>query len=279
VFRPNLQLVFALGAKCPVRVSAGRSRSREDAKLLGRSLGEFGFDFSRYGVRVPALLISPRIAPGAVFRAKSGTICHTSVLKTIQDRWKLPSLTKRDKAAPSLADVLTLAKARKDDPLHNVVIPVSKKSHPLQANPSEIERLHAEKVASLPPRRLMTRRLVARALLVSGVAAYGFACAPAVTVVVTPAGIATTQKAEVLHLCPGSNAVQATWDIKGHGTLCATDKRPVGAMAPLDPKDCYVFHDGLPSHGSETRAGTGRRAASRRAGPCTPASPQPKSPP
>jgi hypothetical protein len=35
----------------------------------------------RFGVRIPALLISPRIPAGMVFRAKSGTIDHTSVLK------------------------------------------------------------------------------------------------------------------------------------------------------------------------------------------------------
>src|SRR5262249_20493978 len=34
------------------------------------SVGEFGFDFTRFGVRIPALLISPRIAAGTVFRAR-----------------------------------------------------------------------------------------------------------------------------------------------------------------------------------------------------------------
>jgi len=38
------------------------------------SVGEWGFDFTRFGVRVPALLVSPRIAAGTVFRAKRGTI-------------------------------------------------------------------------------------------------------------------------------------------------------------------------------------------------------------
>ena len=50
------------------------------------SIGEFNFDFKRFGVRVPALLISPRIAAGTVFRAKRGTIDHTSMLKTIELR-------------------------------------------------------------------------------------------------------------------------------------------------------------------------------------------------
>jgi phospholipase C len=116
------------------------------------SAGEFDFDFTRFGVRVPALLISPRIRPGTVFRAKRGTIDHTSVLKTIELRWGLDPLTARDKAAPDLGDVLTLAAARTDDPLKGVQIPVSTATHPDLSQPSLIERLHAEKVATLPLR-------------------------------------------------------------------------------------------------------------------------------
>src|SRR5262249_10085217 len=77
--------------------------------------GEYdGFDFTRFGVRIPALLISPLIAEGTVFRPASGTIDHTSVLKTIEQRWSLRPLTARDKAAPSLGDVLTLDQPRTD---------------------------------------------------------------------------------------------------------------------------------------------------------------------
>jgi len=116
------------------------------------SVGEFGFDFTRYGVRIPALLISPRIPAGTVFRARNGTIDHTSVLKTIEQRWGLDPLTKRDKAAASLGDVLSLANPREDDPLQGVEIPVSKGFHPNSSQPSVIEKLHAEKVALLPLR-------------------------------------------------------------------------------------------------------------------------------
>jgi phospholipase C len=116
------------------------------------SIGEFGFDFSRFGVRIPALLVSPRIPAGTVFRAKNGTIDHTSVLKTIELRWNVPSLTARDKAAPDLGDVLTLATPRTDDPLKGVQIPVSSNAHPNQSHPSVIEKLHAMKVSHLPLR-------------------------------------------------------------------------------------------------------------------------------
>lgn len=116
------------------------------------SVGEWGFDFTRFGVRIPALLISPRIAQGTVFRAKNGTIDHTSVLKTIEVRWKVDPLTKRDAAAPDLGDVLTLANPRIDDPMKGVVVPVSGGTHPLLSRPSLLEKIHAEKVAQLPLR-------------------------------------------------------------------------------------------------------------------------------
>jgi phospholipase C len=116
------------------------------------SVGEFAFKFDRFGVRIPALLISPLIAKGSVFRAKTGVIDHTSVLKTLAERWNLKSLTKRDAAAPSLADVLTLTAPRHDDVLRGVEPPRSSGQHTNHARPSTLELLHAEKVASLPVR-------------------------------------------------------------------------------------------------------------------------------
>jgi phospholipase C len=116
------------------------------------SAGEFGFDFTRFGVRVPALLVSPRIATGTVFRAKRGTIDHTSVLKTIELRWNIDPLTARDKAAPDLGDVLTLAKPRTDDPLQGVSLPLSSGAHPNASEPSVMDRIQAEKVSTLPLR-------------------------------------------------------------------------------------------------------------------------------
>jgi phospholipase C len=116
------------------------------------SAGEFGFDFTRFGVRVPALLVSPRIAAGTVFRAKRGTIDHTSVLKTIELRWNIDPLTARDKAAPDLGDVLTLAKPRTDDPLQGVPVPLSGVAHPNASEPSVMDRIQAEKVSTLPLR-------------------------------------------------------------------------------------------------------------------------------
>jgi phospholipase C len=113
--------------------------------------GEFdNFGFTRFGVRIPALLISPLIAAGTVFRAREGTIDHTSVLRTLEERWDLAPLTERDKAAPSLGDALTLAQPRTDDPLSGVIVPSSGAIHPNQQQPSELDRIHATRVSQLP---------------------------------------------------------------------------------------------------------------------------------
>jgi len=95
------------------------------------STGEFGFDFTRLGPRVPALLISPLIATGTVFRVPEGAraLDHTSILKTIQTRWNLPPLTARDAAAEHLGAALTLSTPRQDDVLAGVVAPVSEREN------------------------------------------------------------------------------------------------------------------------------------------------------
>jgi len=91
------------------------------------STGELGFDFKRFGVRVPTVLISPFIAAGTVYRTQSSTpLDHTSILATVEKRYGIAALTARDKTAPTFDDVLTLASARSDDPLVGVTVPVSK---------------------------------------------------------------------------------------------------------------------------------------------------------
>jgi phospholipase C len=115
--------------------------------------GEFGFDFTRFGVRVPAVLISPLVEAGTVFRAPAGgtPIDHTSILKTVQERWGLPSLTARDAAAPSLADVLTLATPRTDDVLAQVTVPVATTPGPAAALPSHLQEVQAELISRQYP--------------------------------------------------------------------------------------------------------------------------------
>jgi phospholipase C len=116
-----------------------------------KSAGQFGFDFTRFGVRVPAVLVSPLIAAGTVFRP-TGAVPpdHTSVLKTIETRWQLPSLTARDAAAPDVGDVLTLTRPRTDDPLAGVKVPQSRSPNPSAGTPSHLQQVYAGLAATLP---------------------------------------------------------------------------------------------------------------------------------
>jgi phospholipase C len=129
------------------------------------STGEFGFDFTRFGVRVPAVLVSPLIARGTIFRVPAGStpIDHTSVLKTIEKRWGLPALTARDAAAPDLGGVLTLTTPRTDDPLSGVVAPTSTGANPAVGEVSHLLQLHAQQISNLqvPDQRLRNQPLLA----------------------------------------------------------------------------------------------------------------------
>jgi phospholipase C len=85
----------------------------------------FGFD--RYGVRVPAVLVSPFIAPGTILRAvPDGSVSHdgppypfdhTSVIATVRKCFSLGGpLTNRDAVAPDLESVLNLDTADNNGP-------------------------------------------------------------------------------------------------------------------------------------------------------------------
>lgn len=115
------------------------------------SVGEYGFDFKRFGVRVPTVLISPLIAAGTVFRVANGAmpLDHTSILKTVELRWGLPSLTARDAAAVDVGDVLTLSTPRTDDPLAGVVVPTSTGTNPSAALPSHLQRVYAQQLSQM----------------------------------------------------------------------------------------------------------------------------------
>lgn len=78
-----------------------------------RPTGQYDFKFDRLGLRLPFVLISPYIEPGTVVHT---VFDHTSVIKTITNRWNLPPLTERDKAAADFSAVLTLDQPRTDFP-------------------------------------------------------------------------------------------------------------------------------------------------------------------
>lgn len=97
------------------------------------------FDFTRLGVRVPLLLISPLIEAGTVIRSKTGVpFDHTSIIATIMnllnispDKWGLGSRTAN---APTFEDVLT----RQGQPLRPPVsVPAADKCRPALALSSE----------------------------------------------------------------------------------------------------------------------------------------------
>ncbi|TQV87978.1 alkaline phosphatase family protein [Aliikangiella coralliicola] len=80
--------------------------------------GQDGFLFNRFGVRVPAVVISPWVKAGTIGRP-SGYVPfdHTSIIATVRHCFDLPGyLTMRDKHAPDLSCLLTLKRARRDFP-------------------------------------------------------------------------------------------------------------------------------------------------------------------
>lgn len=82
-------------------------------------------DFGLRGFRVANLIVSPRARRGFVAH---NVFDHTSVLKAIEWRWSLPSLTPRDAAAGNIADVLDFTKKPNlDAPQFSVpkVVPVA----------------------------------------------------------------------------------------------------------------------------------------------------------
>jgi phospholipase C len=91
------------------------------------------FNFDRYGVRVPAVLVSPYIRQGTVLRPPGATpFDHTSIIHTLRERFSLgPALSARDAAAPLLDDALSLATPDNPGPPNLAPLPYAPK-------PSEI---------------------------------------------------------------------------------------------------------------------------------------------
>jgi phospholipase C len=72
-----------------------------------------GFTFNQYGVRVPAVIVSPLVEKGVI----DGRLYdHASIPATVEALFRLAPLTERDKAARSLHSLITLQEPRKDCP-------------------------------------------------------------------------------------------------------------------------------------------------------------------
>lgn len=87
----------------------GRAAAPDDGSGLGTN---FGFDFTQYGVRVPAIVVSPLISSGTVDHTLYD---HTSVLKTLENMLGVGSLTQRDGNANDLIHLTTSAAAPRTD--------------------------------------------------------------------------------------------------------------------------------------------------------------------
>jgi hypothetical protein len=89
------------------------------------------FDFTRLGVRVPAILVSPLVEKGQI---DSTIYEHSSLPATVRSLFNLPtSLTARDKAANTFEKNLSRSTPRQDTP---VTLPVS-------GDPAEIQAQRA----------------------------------------------------------------------------------------------------------------------------------------
>jgi phospholipase C len=118
------------------------------------------FNFDRYGVRVPAVIISPYIRQATVLRP-TGDIPydHTSILATLRKRFNLGApLSNRDAVAPDLEAVLTLDTPDNLGPDHIEALPYV-------ATPTELSQAKAIPLNSMQKSLLdLSKRLPADVL-------------------------------------------------------------------------------------------------------------------
>jgi phospholipase C len=121
------------------------------------------FKFNTYGVRVPAVLVSPYIPPGSKIRPPKNAdgseptpFDHTSIIKTLRELFDLgDKLTDRDDAAPSLVGALSLAAPNNDGPAS--IDPTLVQPSPVvlstraAAAPNGMQDSLANAAANLPP--------------------------------------------------------------------------------------------------------------------------------
>lgn len=103
----------------------------------------YGFDFKQYGVRVPAVAVSPLISGGTVDHTLYD---HASVLATVEKLFDLQPLTQRDAAANNLSHLLSRATPRLDCPV--------KLNDPVKSPPILKFRLSGEQRANIEQRPL-----------------------------------------------------------------------------------------------------------------------------
>lgn len=90
----------------PTTVDPGDTTTNPDNNLNG-------FNFQQLGVRVPAVIVSPYVRRGIIDHRLYE---HCSVLATVEKQFGLTNLTKRDKRASALNNLITLTDPRSDAP-------------------------------------------------------------------------------------------------------------------------------------------------------------------
>ncbi|MGK4568588.1 alkaline phosphatase family protein [Flavobacterium sp. 3HN19-14] len=91
-------------------VAPGNAQPPDDGQAL---YSQYNFDFTKYGVRVPAMVISPFIAKNTVSKT---VYDHSSVIATLNALFSQGQLTDRDGSASDLLSILNLSEARTDCP-------------------------------------------------------------------------------------------------------------------------------------------------------------------
>lgn len=74
---------------------------------------QYGFTFEKYGVRVPAVVVSPLIPANLIDHRLYD---HSSIPKTVETAFGLPALTARDRQANSVLPLLSLSTPRTNTP-------------------------------------------------------------------------------------------------------------------------------------------------------------------
>jgi phospholipase C len=95
---------LVLNAPRPVRAVLSRLFHTEFEKIEDLDEGIRSYD--RLGFRVPTVIVSPYARPGFV---TSTVHDHTSLLKLLEEKWNLPTLTERDAAAVAPWEALNLS--------------------------------------------------------------------------------------------------------------------------------------------------------------------------
>lgn len=110
-----LVILFDEHGGCYDHVCPPETTSPDNVVIPQSQPGGSGFDFDRFGVRVPGIVVSPFTAQGTILNRNFD---HTSVLSTVINCFNLPKgqLGIRQQGAADIGEALTLSNPRTDYP-------------------------------------------------------------------------------------------------------------------------------------------------------------------